>query len=216
MIKPQPNVIRAKAKESISKGTVVIDSGSFVYDNKWISYQGTVFDVFRYIDSVVDGVSRTRFFNNRNYALQLLVGIDQVGSLNVVEGEQIEYSTKSSVPIPSTFNMIPIVSILMVQDGSSDVVYGFKPLDDSKITFFSGAGNVIDKNKIGKSSDDSGITGLVGGIGYTGIEGSVGSTGMQGFLGLTGPEGWATTGSDGVRGMTGINWDIHIPFEVFF
>lgn len=216
MLKNRDNVFRARAQGNIDKGTVVIDAGSLVYDNQWISYQGTVFNARRYIDSVVDGTNRRRFFQNRGYAVQIIVGIDKSGAIQILEGNQVLYTTKDSTPIPATFGIIPLVSILMIQDGSSDMNYGFRPLSDNNVTYFSGAGNVTDRNRPGAASDENGPTGYVGIEGITGLRGSDGLTGQEGDLGITGPVGWAETGMQGAVGMTGINWAIHVPFDVFF
>lgn len=216
MLKPKQNVFHAKAQQSLDKGTVVIDAGSLVYDNQWISYQGTTFSARRYIGSVIDGTTRRRFFNDRNYAVQLILGVDKAGAIQVREGVQVAYTTKQSVPVPAAFDVVPLVSILLVQDGSSDMNYGFKPLNDTNVTYFSGAGNVIDKNQRGEASTYKGITGSPGVQGITGLRGVGGLTGQEGEIGVTGSQGWAETGIQGIQGMTGINWAIHIPFEVFF
>jgi hypothetical protein len=215
-LKPRQNVQRAKSQPNIDKGSIVIDAGSLVYDNKWLSYKGTVFGVIEYISSVVDGTVRKRFFRQRSYALQLLIGIDTSGALQVVEGTQVPYTTKQSVPIPSTYDMIPLMAVLLVQDGSADVVNGFVPLNDSSVTYFSGAGNILEKNTVGEAALDDGLTGQGGSIGITGLVGVAGLTGRVGHEGYTGSIGIAPTGMQGLEGITGINWDIHIPFEYFY
>lgn len=216
MLKNRDNVFRARTQGNINKGAVVIDAGSLVYDNQWISYQGTVFDARRYIDSVVDGTNRRRFFQNRNYAVQIIVGIDKSGAIQILEGTQVPYTSKDSTPIPATFEIVPLVSILMIQDGSSDMNYGFRPLSDNNVTYFSGAGNVMDRNRTGAASTENGDTGQIGAVGVTGFRGLGGITGIEGDMGDTGPIGGTETGMQGSVGMTGINWAIHVPFEVFF
>lgn len=216
MLKPKKNIFRAKSQKNLEKGSIVIDAGSLVYDNQWISYQGTVFSVQNYINNVVNGTTRRRFFNKHNYAIQLLIGIDKSGALQVREGTQVLFTTKSSIPIPATFNIIPLLSVALIQDGSNDLNTGFKPINDSNITFFSGTGNVIDKNLKGEESPHRGITGFQGAQGETGLKGLQGETGTEGVMGITGEKGYSETGPKGVQGMTGINWTIHVPFEIFF
>ena len=216
MIKPNSDVFRVKTQKNIDTGTIVIDAGSVVIDNKWISYQGTTFSAQSYINSVVDGTTRVRFFKKRIYALKLMFGIDRSGSIQVVEGAQILYTTKSSVPAPVSYDIVPIATVLMVQDGSSDMVSGYKPLDNSNVTFFSGTGNVVQKNKKGIDGTVQGITGPQGLQGLTGIVGLRGLTGLRGEQGETGVIGQGITGPQGEQGSTGINWSVHIPFEFFF
>lgn len=216
MLKGRDNVFRVRAQGNISRGTLVIDAGSLVYDNRWISYQGTVFDARRYVDNVVNGTTRRRFFQNRNYAVQIIIGVDKTGAIRILEGTQVSYTSKDAVPLPATYDIVPLVAVLMIQDGSSDMNYGFKPLSDSNVTYFSGSGNVMDRNRRGADSVAGGITGQRGAAGITGIRGSDGLTGQQGAMGVTGVSGEARTGMSGAQGETGINWAIHVPFEVFF
>lgn len=216
MLKPKQNTFNAKIQKNIDKGTVIIDAGSIVFDNQWISYQGMIFKVNEYIENVLDNTNRQRFFTNKNYAAQIIIGIDKSGSIKYKEGTQVLYSSKKSVPIPPTFETVPLVSILLIQDGSSDMNYGYKPLNETNVTFFSGSGNVLDKNQKGDNSNIRGITGIDGDKGSTGLKGLDGDRGDQGLQGIIGAQGMAPTGISGVQGMTGINWAIHIPFEQFF
>lgn len=216
MLKNRDNVFRARVQGNINKGTVVLDAGSLVYDNQWISYEGTTINLQDYIDSVVNGISRRRFFQNRNYAVQVVVGVDKSGSIRILEGIQTLYTTKDAVPLPSTFDIIPLISILLIQDGSSDMNYGFKPLSENNVTYFSGAGNVTDKNRPGLASSENGATGQIGVAGITGLKGIKGARGLTGNVGVTGSFGPGETGPKGIQGMTGINWSIHVPFDSFF
>lgn len=216
MLKSKPNTLSARIKRSIDKGAVIIDSGSLVYDNKWIEYNGTLFEARRYIESKLNETTRRRFFTGRNYAVQILIGVDSSGSVRISEGTQSLFSTKESVSVPSTYGVIPLVSVLLIQDGSSDLNYGFRALNESNVTFFSGAGNVLDKNLTGPAGIDSYETGMNGPIGFTGLKGLSGETGYVGNVGTTGSIGDSTYGITGPQGMTGINWDINIPFDNLF
>ena len=157
---------------------------------------------------------RARFFTDVNYAVYLVLGIDVTGALNVIEGEQVPYTTLSSVPIPSAFDMAPIAGIVVIQDGSTNLIDGIKPISDNNVLFYSGMGNVVDKNKKGEAGLDSNVLGATGLLGETGFIGSDGITGKQGLIGITGPIGFGVTGAQGSQGLTGINWDIEILFNV--
>jgi hypothetical protein len=212
MLKQKDNTIGVKVQQSITDSSVVISSGSLVFDNKWIDYPGTIFNVQDYINAQIDA-GRTRFFINRKYAVCLVVGVSSGGEIIVLEGAQALYTTLASVPIPPTFSVIPLVGIVLIQDGTSDMNLGFKPLKDNNIIFYSGMGNVIDKNLKGIEGVDSSIQGETGVQGETGLIGIDGITGLVGFKGDTGLIGFGVTGFQGAQGMTGINWDIQILFN---
>lgn len=216
MLKQKNGALKAKIQQNINKGTIVIDSGSLVYDNKWISYQGTVFNFETYVDSVVDGASRRKFFKKKNYAVQIVVGIDKSGALKVKEGNQILFVSKKAVPIPLELDMIPLVSVLYIQDGSDDLTLGYKPIKSSNITYFSGFGNVLGKDQKGTSNNVKGSTGNEGVRGVTGNKGALGNQGLTGFQGITGTQGASVFGETGPIGITGINWDINVSFTSFF
>ncbi len=212
MVKKNINTIVAKTQPSINPTSVVISAGSFVYDNNWIDFKGIVFDVQTYINSQI-GSNRKTFFNGRGYALCLIVGIDSTGAITTEEGPQVIFNTAASVPVPPNFSFIPLVGIILIQDGTADMIGGVKPLNDTNVIFYSGMGNVLDKNLIGIDGVDSdlqGFTGLQGQIGLVGVTGLVGCTGSMGVTGLI---GYGITGLQGPKGMTGINWDIQILFN---
>lgn len=215
MIRPKTTIIDAKATPLIADNTVRIRATSFVYENNWINFEGLLFNVTDYITNAVIS-PRTRFFTNRNYAVCLIVGLTKDGEVTVLEGPQVDYTKQTVVPFPDTFNIIPMVGVILVQDGTTDMINGFKPLNETNVTFFSGTGNVIDKNKPGDSgpdSDDAGHTGIQG------LTGSIGVSGVTGHVGATGPKGRMVVGDagdTGPNGMTGINWTIHVPFKQFF
>jgi hypothetical protein len=104
----------------------------------------------------------------------------------------------------------------LVQDGSDDLNFGYIPLNDDNVLFFSGLGNIIEKNLQGLTGSDSVQIGMTGIGGMTGSVGTTGLVGYTGYIGVTGVTPPAQQGSTGVQGMTGINWDIHIPFVEFF
>lgn len=215
MLKSKKNVIKAKTNRSIKDDTIKIRAGSFVFENNWINFKGSIFSVKDYIaDSLVP--PRTRFFNNRNYAFYLIIGLDKNGELTYLEGDQVEYTTIKAIPVPSAYSIIPLVGIIFIQDGSRDLNNGYKPLNDKNVILFSGTGNVLDKNQKGPEGSSSlmhGSTGLLGLIGATGIQGVKGNIGVTG---TKGPSVLGDEGSTGFKGMTGINWNIHIPFKDFF
>jgi hypothetical protein len=211
MLKTKNNTVRANVQQNITDTSVVISSGSLVFDNKWIDYPGTVFNVQDYINSQISA-GRTRFFNGLNYAVCLIVGVGITGEITVVEGAQVLYTTLASVPVPPTFSIIPLIGIVLIQDGTSDVNAGVKPLKNNNVIYFSGMGNVIDKNIKG-TDGATGLLGVLGSSGETGLIGEDGITGLNGIMGTTGPMGFGIIGAQGAQGMTGINWDIHILFD---
>lgn len=216
MLKPKKEELKVKVQQNVNKGTVVIDSGSIVYDNKWISYKGTTFNFEEYVSLIVDGTTRRKFFQKKDYAVQLVIGIDLTGAIKVIEGKQVYFMSKNAVPIPTDLDMVPLVSVLYIQDGSTDLTTGYKPLNSSSITYFSGFGNISQKNLQGVSNTIQGATGSNGIQGVTGNKGEVGDQGVTGPQGLTGYQGISIRGEQGAQGMTGINWDINVPFVAFF
>jgi hypothetical protein len=214
MLKSKKNTVKARTNKAITNGTVIIKAGSFVYENNWINFKGIVFNVDNYITNALVP-PRTRFFNNRNYAFYLIIGLDKNGELTYLEGNQVEFTSIKSIPIPNTYKIIPLVGIILIQDGSRNLNNGYKPLNDSNVIFFSGAGNVLDKNQKGPQGTDSSMYGSTGLMGLTGIEGSQGFKGDLGHTGMKGPSIPGDQGATGFKGMTGINWNIHIPFEDF-
>lgn len=212
MLKAKSSTINARIQKNFTDDSVIINAGSLVYDNKWIDYKGTFFNVKEYLRGLITD-QRVRFFKNVNYAVYLMLGIDVNGSLTVIEGTQVLYTTLKSVPIPSFFNMIPLVGVVIIQDGSSNLIDGIKPLNENNVIFYSGMGNVIDKNQIGQKGLDSLIQGETGLYGDTGLDGYPGLTGPIGNIGTPGYDGLGITGQTGAQGMTGINWDIQILFN---
>ena len=96
-----------------------ISSTSFVYENYWLSFHGAVFKVIDYISESITE-NRTRFFQNRDYAVFLLIGLDKLGNLTVVEGTQVKYNgVVEQVPLPVTFSIMPLVGLVVIQDGSN-------------------------------------------------------------------------------------------------
>lgn len=215
MLKSKNDQISAKTTPNFSDDSVRIDSGSVVFDNKWINFDGIVFKLRDYIRSVVVS-PRTRFFKDRGYAVYLLVGLDINAGFKTIEGEHVKFSTIQSVPPPSTFNIIPLVGIVVIQDGSSDLNYGYKPLKQENIIFYSGSGNVIDKDQKGEQGIECDVFGVTGVFGLTGLFGLTGIQGVTGITGLVGPTPAALRGVTGLPGATGINWEIHVPFQEFF
>lgn len=215
MIQSNKDKVKAGTTPNFSDGAVRIKAGSFVIDNKWINFSGVVFKVTGYIDSVLRG-NRTRFFKDRNFSVYLMVGLDPAQGIVTIEGKHVPFSTLQAVPPPENFSFLPLVGIILVQDGTRDINYGFIPLKNENITFFSGYGNVLDPNQKGVQGDASQIYGETGVYGVTGMPGP---TGFEGSLGVTGSFGHTPTapqGYTGTGGMTGIGWGIHIPFQEFF
>ena len=211
MLKSKTTTIDANVTSLIAANTVTIGAASFVYENNWINFGGTIFNAPDYITSVVVS-PRTRFFINRNYAVQLIVGLTKDGETTVIEGTQVDFTKQTVVPVPEIFDVIPLVGILLIQDGTTDLVYGFKPLDSNTVTFFSGTGNVTDSNKLGDPGPDSNDFGHTGAQGLTGNLGVYGDTGYIGVTGYKGVLVPGDNGDTGIHGITGISWAIHIPF----
>lgn len=213
MFKSKDNTVSARVQKNFTDDSVIINSGSFVIDNKWVDYTGTFFNVKDYLRNTITA-QRVRFFNYANYAVYLVLGVDVNGSLTVVEGTQVKYTTLDSVPVPSIFDVIPIVGIVIIQDGSTNLIDGIKPLAENNVIFYSGMGNVLDKNLVGLVGVDSMILGATGASGETGNQGVAGLIGAVGEKGSTGADGLGITGPVGDQGMTGINWDIQVIFDV--
>ena len=215
MFKPNENKIKASTAPSFSDDSVRINAGSFVYDNKWINFNGSIFVVRDYITSVLKG-NRARFFKDRNYAVFILVGLDPDKGISVAEGTHVLFSTLQAIPPPESFSFLPLVGVILLQNGSRDLNYGYVPLKNENIVFFSGYGNVVDRNLKGDSGEDSYVYGETGLVGETGMRGFFGDKGATGALGTIGPTLSPLQGYTGLGGMTGISWSIHIPFEQFF
>jgi hypothetical protein len=213
MLSPKDNTFNARVQRNTADDTVIIDAGSLVVDNNWIDYTGVLFNIKEYLRSTITD-QRLKFFNNINYAVYLVLAIDVTGSLQVIEGTQVYYTTLDSVPIPPVFEAVPVVGIVLIQDGTTNVIDGIKPVGDNNVIFYSGMGNVLDKNikgVVGVSSQLLGDTGLQGKTGIIGIDGL---TGIRGFSGDTGTAGYGVTGLQGPQGLTGINWDIEVLFNI--
>lgn len=215
MLKSKDDKITAKTTPDFSSDSINIQAGSVIIDNKWVSYKGTIIKIRDYISSVVRG-SRTRFFKDRGYAVYLMIGLDPEEGIKIAEGRHVKFSTLKAVPLPENFSFLPLIGVVLVQDGSRDLVNGFKPVNQENIFFFSGSGNVLDKNLKGVTGDDSLVYGETGLFGYTGLEGLEGDEGKIGLTGYPGPTEAADRGHTGAHGATGINWNIHIPFQEFF
>jgi hypothetical protein len=213
MLKQKSEKISAESIPILSNDAIRINAGSFVIDNAWINFSGTIFKIRDYITSVVVG-NRTRFFKDRNYAVYLLICLDPNNGVTVLEGTHVLFTTLSAVPPPDTFTALPLIGLILVQDGTLDIIYGHKPVKNENIIFFSGTGNIADKNLKGIVGEDSIISGETGMIGITGLRGFKGYTGYVGGTGSSGPLVNAKLGDKGLKGMTGINWDIYIPFDV--
>ena len=213
MLKPKSEKITAGSIPFLSDDAIRISADSFIIDNAWVSFSGAVFQVRDYISSVVVG-NRTRFFKDRDYAVFLLICLDPNNGIVVVEGTHVRFTTLAAVPPPKNFSYLPLIGLILVQDGTRDVITGFKPIKDENIVYFSGTGNIDDRNLKGITGANSLISGVTGMTGYTGNRGLSGSTGYVGVTGNQGPQVVPERGRTGLMGMTGINWDIYVPFEV--
>ena len=209
------NQVRVTLAPSISSDAVSVNAGSIVYDNTWFSYNPFLFHVNDYIKSVVRA-PRSRFFLDRSHAAFLLVGIDINTGVRVIEGKHVRYTSMGAVPPPVSYDLLPLFGLILVQDGSTDLVYGYKPIEASNIVLFSGYGNILDKDLVGLSGANSSICGETGLRGGTGVVGETGGQGTTGLRGYTGPIVFGPQGYTGLQGITGVSWEIHIPFETFF
>lgn len=215
MLKPKSDKITAGSIPVYSDDSIRINAGSFVIDNTWISFKGAVIKIKDYISEVVVG-ERTRFFKDRNYSVYLLICLDINEGIKIIGGKHVKFSTLKAVPPPESFDSLPLIGLILVQDGTRDLVNGFKPITNENIIYFTGTGNVLDKDLKGISGDDSIISGETGFFGYTGINGLIGDDGITGNQGETGITPSGPTGEAGLKGMTGINWDIHVPFVILY
>lgn len=212
MITLKKDKIIAKPLIELSEDSIRLNSGYLIVDNNFLSLKGFTFKFKEFISNSLTG-DRTRFFKNRNYAVCLLICIDSVYGISVKEGLQVPFMSISSVPLPEYEN-IPLLGVVLIQDGTSDLNFGIKPLKEENLIFFSSIGNIMDKNKKGEKGENSIVIGETGIQGVTGIQGLAGVTGVQGITGVQGPALRYVQGCTGLQGMTGINWDIYIPFDV--
>lgn len=215
MIKPRKSSIGASSTPNYSDDSVRIEAGSIVVDNSWVNYDAVLFRLTDYISSVVKP-PRTRFFQNRDYAVYLLVGLNINEGIKVVEGRQVRFSSVGAVPRPESYDIVPLVGIVAVQDGSDDLNEGYRPLKDEYIEFLNGSGNVVDQSLKGITGVDSDVVGCSGAAGWTGLGTPQGPTGYRGPMGVTGLVTPAPQGYTGVQGMTGINWQVHAHLDTFF
>jgi hypothetical protein len=213
MLKTNNNTIKSSSLDNKISGAVKVNAGSVIVDNQWISYEGYLFRIQKYINSVVTSY-RTSFFENRSYAVQLVLSLSLKEGIKVQEGAQVKYTKREAIPLPDVSDNIPLIGIYLRQDGSNDLTAGFIPITDKDLTFFSGAGNIIDKNLIGITGLDNMSQGVTGPQGSTGSVGDLGETGYIGPVGETGPTGELIQGATGVQGMTGISWDVHVLFSL--
>lgn len=214
MLKAKNELVVASTLPNLAPDAVKIDAGSIVYDNNWINYNSTTFKIEDYILSVVQP-PRTRFFKDRNYGLILLVGLNVNEGIKAIEGKHVPFTTIDALPYPDFTDIIPLVGIVLIQDGSNNLNTGYKPLRPEYIKYFSGAGNVLQKNLQGPTGADSDIVGSTGALGLSGVQGAWGFTGLVGPTGYQGIKPPQTIAETGLQGMTGISWNIHIPFVEF-
>jgi len=214
MIKSKLGLVDAVTIPNYSDDSVRIEAGSVVINNSWINYHAALFRLTEYIASVVRP-PRTRFFQNRNFAVYLLIGLDVNEGIRVAEGRHVPFTTVKAVPRPSGYDFIPLLGIVVVQNGSDDLVNGYLPLRDDFIEFFNGFGNVVTHGHKGITGVDCDLVGITGIQGYTGPMGCIGITGFEGPQGMTGPQIDALQGATGVQGMTGINWQVNVPLIDF-
>jgi hypothetical protein len=213
MLKPRDSLIGGKKVRGVTDDTINIGSGSVVFDNKWLTYKSINYKISDYIKEVVVS-PRIRFFTNRNYAVMLIVGIDNLGTVKTLEGSQVKFSTNDGVPAPQTYDTIPLIGIILKQDGSNDL-NAFKAVSNTDLVQFSGMGNIKEKNIVGSQGAtgvEVGYTGPEGDSGLIGLTGLVGTTGLYGETGLT---GFGSQGATGANGLTGVNWTIHFLFREF-
>lgn len=213
MLKPKSDKISACSIPTYSDDSIRIKAGSFVIDNIWISFNGVIIKIKNYISEIVVG-ERTRFFKDRNYAVYLLICLDINEGIKIIEGKHVKFTTLKAVPPPESFNSLPLIGLILIQDGTRDLINGFKPISDENIIYFSGMGNILDKDFKGIPGDNSIVSGETGFIGYTGIDGSIGDIGETGNQGEIGITPLSPIGDGGLNGMTGINWNVHVPFDI--
>jgi len=215
MLKQRKGLVGAMTTPNYSDNSVRIEAGSVVIGNSWVNYNAALFKLTDYISSVVKP-PRTRFFKNRGYAVYLLVGLDINEGIKVVEGRHVPFTTVWSVPRPETHDLVPLVGVVVVQNGSNDLNNGYLPLKDEYVEFFNGMGNVVDSDLMGITGVNCDVAGATGALGYTGLAGEWGASGWEGDQGHTGAMPPVPQGETGLQGMTGINWQIHVPLETFF
>jgi hypothetical protein len=213
MLKSKSEKIYTGIVSISNNDTIRINAGSFIINNTWISFSGSTFNIREYISSVMVG-NRVRFFKDRNYAVYLLICLDPIEGITVVEGTNVNFTTIQAVPVPEVFNALPLIGLVLIQDGTRDIIYGYKLIRNENIFHFSGMGNILDRNLKGAVGDSSYIYGNTGLQGSTGMEGYMGITGRIGVTGSVGPNIDAMAGVTGLIGMTGINWDINVPFDI--
>lgn len=200
---------------NLSSDAVKIEAGAVVIDNSWINYDPIVFRVNDYITSIVVA-PRTRFFTDRDYAVMLIIGIDIDKGVTVLEGAQIPFSTLDAVPYPENITIVPLMGIILIQDGTADLNMGYKVLKNEYLKVFSGSGNILDKNIQGPTGIPSNIAGTTGAAGITGYIGRMGETGAMSITGYPGLTPVVSPGETGLPGITGINWNIEAGLEMFF
>lgn len=214
MLKHNNSTIKSNSLDNMISGAVRIKAGSFVIDNKWVSYDSYLFKIGDYVRSVITA-NRPNFFTNRSNALYLVVSLSLNEGIKIIEGTQVGYTIREAVPLPQILGNIPLVGIILRQDGTNNLRDGFIPVTDDDIKFFSGTGNIENRNLPGVQGRDNttqGLTGLQGGMGTLG---SIGVTGLLGEMGITGVIGSEDIqGETGIRGFTGISWDVHLPFNL--
>jgi len=199
---------------SVDSNVLKINASSLVFDNTWISFSGYSFNIQRYVSDAIND-NRTRFFQNRDYAVFLLIGLDKLGNISVLEGTQVKYTgVVDYVPAPARFNIAPLAGLVLIQDGSSDL-NSFKEVSNKNVIVFSGSGNIVDKNRLGDVGFPNPEIGPTGMYGETGLRGYAGITGLTGDPGYPGVSLPGETGAPGVQGVTGISWNIHFPLIHF-
>lgn len=213
MLKNNRSTIKSNSSDNRISGSVRIKAGSFVIDNQWVSYDNYLFKITEYINSVVN-TNRKSLFSNRNNAMYLIVCLNLKEGIKVIEGTQVKYTVRESVPLPPIIGSIPLVGILVRQDGTNDLNNGYVKITDKDIKSFSGTGNIEDKNLVGITGINNNTQGITGIQGLRGITGIQGTTGIIGSKGSTGLEGRLIQGATGIMGMTGISWDVHLPFSL--
>jgi hypothetical protein len=213
MLKTNSNTIKSNSQDATISGAVKVTAGSMVIDNQWISYDNYIFRIKEYIQKTGTAY-RPTFFKNRSYAVRLILALNIKEGIKVLESTQVQYTTREAVPLPEAIDDIPLVGIVLRQDGTNDLNMGFIPVTDKDLSFFSGTGNIIDKNLVGITGMEGMYQGLTGMQGDQGATGSIGDKGFLGTEGATGLDGEDIQGATGLRGMTGISWDTHLPFSV--
>lgn len=212
MMKTKSNTVESKVLRGESSSSILIEAGSFVIDNQWVSYNNYWFKVDDYIKSVI-GPNRQSFFSDRNMAIALVITLDIIDGIKIVEGKEVIFKSNDTVPYPGSLECIPLAGLILKQDGSTDLTKGYLSVGQGNLIKFSGTGNISEKNLRGATGLSNRSTGLEGLTGYRGIQGIPGYTGCQGCTGQVGAQGKLVRGEKGLRGMTGISWDVHLPFS---